>query len=232
MVQEQKFKRNIAFKLRIGDLLIGKPIMSSVSGTERFSFLELGNKKIVRVNIIGNIVDKYESGGTRGIGTSETSTSGSENQPRKYVFFTLDDGSGQIKLKVFGDDYERFKDFHQGQTVVLIGTLRNWNNETYISPEIIREMDPKYLLLRKLETEKEKALTFDASSVKKEEVIAIKDKILELIKSSESDGGIETEDITQKFTEVSPTLIQQEIQKLLEEGIAFEPRPGKIRYLG
>jgi RPA family protein len=225
---EQQFKRNTAYKLRIGDILIGKPVMNSVSGTERFSFLELGNKKIIRVNIIGNIVDKYESGGAR----EETSASGSENTPRKYVFFTLDDGSGQIRLKVFGDDYEKFKGFYQGQTVVVIGTLRNWNDETYISPEVIREMDTKYLLLRKLETEKEKALTFDASSVKKEQVMAIKDKILELIKSSESSGGIETEDIIQNFAEVSPTLIQQEIQKLLEEGIAFEPRPGKIRYLG
>jgi len=232
MVQEQQFKRNIAYKLRIGDILIGKPVMNSVSGAERFSFLELGNKKIVRVNIIGNIVDKYESSGARGAGTIETGASGSENQPRKYVFFTLDDGSGQIRLKVFGDYYEKFKDLFQGQTVVVIGTLRNWNNETYISPEIIREMNPKYLLLRKLETEKEKALTFDAASVKKEQVMAIKDKILELIKSSESNGGIETEDIIQNFAEVSPTLIQQEIQKLLEEGIAFEPRPGKIRYLG
>ncbi len=221
---EQKFKRNTAYKLRIGDILMGKPVMNSVSGTERFSFLELGNKKIVRVNIIGNIVDKYES--------SATSESGNENIQRRYVFFTLDDGSGQIKLKVFGDDYEKFKDFYQGQTVVVIGNLRNWNNETYISPEIIREMDTKYLLLRKLETEKEKALASDASSVKKEQVMAIKDKILELIKSSESNGGIETEDIIQNFAEVSPNLIQQEIQKLLEEGIAFEPRPGKIRYLG
>lgn len=221
---EQQFKRNTAFKLRVGDILIGKPIMSSVSGTERFSFLELGNKKIVRVNIIGNIVDKYKSSGA--------GESGGENKPRKYVFFTLDDGSGQIRLKVFGDDYEKFKDFYQGQTVVVIGNLRNWNNETYISPEIIREMDTKYLLLRKLETEKEKALAFDTASVKKEQVMAIKDKILELIKSAESNGGIETDDIIQKFVEVSPTLIQQEIQKLLEEGIAFEPRPGKIRYLG
>ncbi len=224
---EQQFKRNTAYKLRIGNLLIGKPVMNSVSGTERFSFLELGNKKIVRVNIIGNIVDKYESGGA-----SETSISGNENKPRKYVFYTLDDGSGQIRLKVFGDDYEKFKDLYQGQTVVVIGNLRNWNNETYISPEIIKEMDPKYLLLRKLETEKEKALAFDASSVKKEEVTAIKDKILDLIKSAESDGGIETDEIMQKFVEVSPALIHQEIQKLLEEGIIFEPRPGKVRYLG
>ena len=209
---EERFKRNVAYKLRVGNILIGKPIMDG----EKFSFLELGDKKIVRVNLMGNIVDKYESEG--------------RNEGRKYLFLTIDDGSGQIRLKVFGDDYEKFKNFVQGQTVVTIGVLRNWNNETYISPEIIKEMDPKYLLLRKLEAEKDKIL--ETGPIEKSQIIAIKDKILELIKNSEENGGIETEEITQKFHETSQAIITQEIQKLLEEGIVFEPRPGKIRWLG
>lgn len=206
---EQQFKRNIAYKKRIGDILVGKP----VNNGDRFAFLELGDKKIVRVNIVGNIVDRYESEGDK-----------------KYVFFTLDDGSGQIKLKAFGDDVDKFKGVVQGQTVVAIGNLRNWNDEIYMSPEVIKELDPKYLLLRKLETEKERSS--NTKPVEKEQITAIKDKILELIKSAEEDGGIETEKIINKFQDVSSTIIDQEIKKLLEEGIAFEPRPGKVRYLG
>ena len=209
---EERFKRNVAYKLRIGDLLIGKPIIDG----ERFSFLELGDKKIIRVNIIGNVVDKYESeGGDEG---------------RKYVFFTIDDGSGQTRLKVFGEDYEKFKNIVQGQTVNVIGVLRHWNNETYISPEIIREGDPKYLLLRKLEKEKDK--TSNVQPIEKAQIVAIKDRILEMIKNSEEGGGIKTEEILQKFSEIPQTLMDQEIQKLLEEGIVFEPRPGIIRWLG
>ena len=212
MPEEQQFKRHIAYKLRIGDILIGKPVVDE----ERFSFLEFGDKKIVRINILGNIVDRYESAG--------------RDEGRKYVFLTLDDGSGQIRLKIFGDDYEKFKDVVQGQTVVVIGVLRHWNNETYISPEIIREMDPRYLLVRKLEIEKDKAI--NAKPVEKAQIVAIKDKILELIKNSEENNGIEIDEITQKFHETPQTIISQEIQKLLEEGIVFEPRPGKIRWLG
>ena len=212
MAEEQQFKRHIAYKLRIGDILIGKPIVNE----ERFSFLEFGDKKIVRINVLGNIVDRYESEGG--------------DERRKYVFLTLDDGSGQIRLKIFGDDYEKFKHVVQGQTVVVIGVLRNWNNETYVSPEIIREMDPKYLLVRKLEIEKDK--TINAKPVEKEQIVAIKDKILELIKNSEENNGIEVDEIIQKFHEIPQTIINQEIQKLLEEGIVFEPRPGKIRWLG
>ncbi len=212
MAEEQQFKRHIAYKLRIGDILIGKPIVNE----ERFSFLEFGDKKIVRINVLGNIVDRYESAG--------------RDEGRKYIFLTLDDGSGQIRLKIFSDDYEKFKHIVQGQTVVVIGVLRHWNNEIYISPEIIREMDPRYLLVRKLEIEKDK--TFNAKPVEKEQIVAIKDKILELIKNSEENNGIEVDEITQKFHEAPQTIITQEIQKLLEEGIVFEPRPGKIRWLG
>ncbi len=206
---EGQFKRNVAYKFRIGDILIGKPIMNG----DKFSFLELGDKKIIRVNVIGNIIDKYENEG--------------EN---KYYFFTIDDGSGQIKLKCFGDDVNKFKDVTQGQTVLVIGVLRNFNNEVYIAPEIIREQDPKYLLIRKLEIEKERSQ--NTQPIAKEQVIAVKDKILNKIKNAEDEGGIEVDKIIMDLREVSPEIINQEIQRLLEEGIVFEPRPGKIRWLG
>jgi len=207
--EQEQFKRHIAFKLRIGDLLIGKPIFDE----ERFSFLELGNKKIIRVNVMGNIVEKYDS-----------------ERETKFSTITLDDGSGQIKLKLFGEDTEKFGDISQGQTILVIGVLRHWNNELYISPEIVREQDPKYLLVRKMETEKDKSKNYE--TIAKEQVVAIKDRILGAIKNSENEGGIETDKLIMNLNNISPVIINQEIQKLLEEGIVFEPRPGKVRYLG
>jgi RPA family protein len=209
MAEAGQFKRNIAYKLRISDILLGKPVIAD----ERFSFLELGDRKIIRVNIIGNIVDRFESEGDR-----------------KYIFLKLDDGSGQISLKIFGDDIEKFKEVTQGLTVLVIGNLRHWNNETYIQPEIIKEQDAKYLLVRKLELEKEQPQR--TTIIEKSQIIAIKDNILELIKNAEEEGGIEKEQIILKLKETSPDIINQEIKKFLEEGIIFEPRPGKVRYLG
>ena len=206
---DEQFKRNVAYKLRINDLLIGKPILDQ----ERFSFLDLGSKRIVRVNIIANIIEKYESEGEK-----------------KYSFFTIDDGSGQINVKVFGEDVDRFKNFLQGQTVLVIGVLRHWNNETYISPEIMKEQDPKYLLVRKLELEKEQLK--NALPLETTKTGMVKDKILDKIKEAESSGGIEIDRIIMDLREVSPEIINQEIKKFLEEGIIFEPRPGKVRYLG
>jgi DNA polymerase III alpha subunit len=205
-------------KLRIGDLIKGKPIMEQVNNAlnqpvSRFRFLELGNKNIVRVNIVSNVIDKYEGDG--------------DETRKKFLSFTIDDASGQIKLKVWGDDTAKFSSIVQGNTVVVIGTLRFYNNEIYIAPEIIKPIDTRYLLVRKLELDKDKPRITD-----KNEIIAIKDQIIDMIKKAESEGGLDTDSLYHSLTSVSPEIISQEIQKMLEEGLAYEPRPGKIRYLG
>ena len=203
---EDKFKRHIAFKLRVGDISSGKP---KIEG-DRFTHLELDGKNIVRVNLIGNIVEKFESSGEK-----------------QYSFTTLDDGSGQIKLKSFGDDVEKLKNFTEGQTVLVIGVLRNFQDETYISPEIIREQDPKYLLIRKLEIEKTRS---GNPEFVKQQMGAVKDRILGVIKNS--DQGIEVDQMITNLRDISPEIIRQEIQKFIEEGMVFEPRPGMVKYLG
>ncbi|MBU1135931.1 MAG: OB-fold nucleic acid binding domain-containing protein [Nanoarchaeota archaeon] len=163
----------------------------------------------MRVNVVANIIERYETGGER-----------------KYLSFTLDDASGQIKVKVFGDDIEKYKEINQGGTVMVIGRVRIFNDELYILPEIIKLQDTRYLLVRKLELEKESPI-----EIPKEETKALKDKIIEVIKNAEADGGIETDKLVMELKS-PPEIINQEIQRLLEEGLAYEPRPGKIRYLG
>lgn len=210
MAVETQFKRNVAYKFRIGDLLIGNPVMDG----ERFSFLELGDKKIIRVNLVGNVIEKYDSEGEK-----------------QYSFITLDDGSAQIKAKAFGDDVEKLNDINQGETILVIGVLRIFNNELYISPEIVRKMPSQYLLVRKLEIEKQGKRTAPVV-YEREKIIAIKENLLDIIKNAENNEGIEMEEIIMSLKSFSPDIINQEIKRLLEEGIIFEPRPGKMRYLG
>jgi len=206
-------KRETAHKLRVGDLLRGTQIFEeSESLNKRLLHLELGNKKIVRVNIIANIVDKFESEGES-----------------KFATITLDDGSGQIRARVFSEDINKFKDLVQGDTVIIIGLLRSYNQELYLLPEIIKKQEPKYLLVRKLEIEKSSPEPL--SSEQKKEIKVLKDEVVEMIKTSEQNQGIDKEEIINKI-KAKPPLVSQEIQKLLEEGIIYEPRPGRVRYLG
>ncbi len=202
---DQQFKRHTAYKLRIGSLLSGKPVMEA----DRLKGLDFGDKQIVRANIIANIVDKFVQEGEK-----------------KFGSLTLDDASGQIKVKAFGDDVDIFTNYNQGDTVLVIGLVRAWNNEVYLTPDIIKKKDPSYLLLRKLEVEADMPKTLE-----KPQLSAMKDRILDMIKTAEKDGGIEIDKIILELKE-HPDLINQEVKRLLEEGIAYEPRPGKLRWLG
>ncbi len=202
---ENQFKRNIAYKMRAGEILAGKPILEA----DRLKFLEANSKQIVRVNLIANIIDKYIQDGEK-----------------KFASLTLDDATGQIKVKTFGDDIEKFSPFLQGDTVLITGLLRSWNNEVYITPEIIKKKSPSYLLIRKLEVEAEMPKTME-----KEKLLDLKDKITRMIKESEKDGGINIDKIIMDLKEPAE-IINSEIKKLLEDGAIYEPRPGKLRYLG
>lgn len=203
-------KREIAYKLRIGEILGGKPEVRTEDGRERLNFLELGDRKIIRVNVVANVIDKFISEGEK-----------------KFATLTLDDASGQINTKTFGENVALFKDIGQGQTLMITGLLRVFNNELYILPEILKTIDPRYLLVRKLEIEK----SFPKQEITTEKITAIKDQILTRIKKEEENEGIDTEKLVMELP-ADPNLINQEVKKLLEEGIIYEPRPGRVRYLG
>jgi len=204
-MSENKFKRHVAYKFRVGQVISGKQNFEG----ERLRSVMIGGKDAVRVNIIANIVDKYIQEGEK-----------------KYGSLTLDDATGQIKVKSFGEEVDKFEGFNQGDTVLVVGLLRSWNNEIYMTPEILKKRDPKYLLVRKLEVELEQPKTLD-----REKIAELKDKILDMVKKEEDNGGVDIDRIIMELKE-PPNVINQEIRKLLEDGIAYEPRPGKLRYLG
>jgi len=204
-IVEQR-KRNIAYKLRIGDILKGVPMMEE----GRFLFLELGDKKVVRVNILANCVDKYVQEGEK-----------------QFASLTIDDASGQLKLKMFGEDIEPLKNIMQGDTLQIIGNIREWNGELYVIPEVVKKVDVRWLLVRKLEIQNERknmpTEVSDGSNLKSD--------IMQKIKDAESEGGIDVDAIVMDI-KASPDSINAEIKKLLEEGLIYEPRPGRMRYLG
>jgi RPA family protein len=200
-------KRNVAYRMRVGEILKGRPI----SNEGKFMYLELGNKKVVRVNIIANCVDKYIQEGEK-----------------QYATLTVDDASGQLRIKAFGEETEPIKKFSQGDTLQLIGNIREWNGEIYLLPEVIKAVDPRWLLARKLEIQKarkENPIEETNNPTNNE----LREKLINKIKEAETEGGIDKEKL---LIEDEPTKIETEIKKLLEEGIIYEPRPGRIRYLG
>jgi uncharacterized protein len=202
---QQEYKRNIAYKYRIGQIISGKPVMEG----EKLKHLDIDGKSVVRINLIANVIDKYIQEGEK-----------------KFASITVDDGTGQLKIKTFGDDIEKLTPYSQGDTLLVIGLARSWNNELYLTPEIVKKKDTTYLLIRKAECEADLPKSTDPAQRN-----ALKDIILTLVKDAEKDQGIDIEKMILELKD-HPSSINQEIKKLLEEGMIYEPRPGRLRYLG
>lgn len=200
-------KRNVAYKLRIGDILKGMPVMEE----GKFICLELGDKRVVRINILANCVDKFIQEGEK-----------------QFATLTIDDASGQLKLKAFGEDILAMKEVMQGDTLQVIGNMREWNGELYMIPEVIKKVDARWLLVRKLEIQNARK---DMPVAENGGANELKNSIMDMIKAAETEGGIDTDKIIMD-TEAAPDAINAEVKKLLEEGLVYEPRPGRLRYLG
>ncbi len=231
-------KRLTAFKVSLG--LINQGTLEF--DQERFSRLILNNKEISRVNLIATVVDKFM------------------NEQGSYASVTIDDGTGNIRVKVFSDNIAMLKDLQLGDTLLVIGMLRHYNDELYILPEIIKQVDARWLLARKLELQKEYGPSYTNSIAKplalqkdtnvpinalnqepeiteerlETEKISVekslKEQILESIKASEPEEGIDVDKLIMSL-KAPVDNINSNITELLEEGTIFEPRPGRLRVL-
>jgi hypothetical protein len=115
--------------------------------------------------------------------------------------------------------------------VDLIGKVREYNAEIYIMPEIVRKItDPNTELLRRLELlAKSKNLKESGAPQivsAKEDRAALKKKVTEVIESEKT--GVSYSKILE-MVQAPETQIESVVNELLEEGICYEPTPGKIR---
>lgn len=124
-------ERLTAIKCTIDEIARGK----YVSGTEKFdpNFIETDGLKISRANIIATVTATYFS------------------EDKKYAFIVLDDSTGVIRSKAF-QDTKPFANIKKGDIVCFIGKVREYNDERYLIPEIVKKLDdPNFETLRKLE---------------------------------------------------------------------------------
>jgi len=195
-------QRQTAYKVWIGTLLNGKVNTEN----ERFISLDIGSKKISRVNIMANVIDKYLS----------------ETKP--YIAITLDDSSGQIRVKAFADSINILSGVNIGDTVLVVGMLRTFNNEIYIIPEIVKIIEPKWILVRKLELIKE------YGKFKQETVADATDekgRVMNFLK--QNTGGIDIDKLIMQLSDIDVVKINSIISELIEEGFIYEPMPGRLR---
>ena len=204
-------KRQVAYKVSISNILNGNFVKDGASS----GYIKFGVSSISRVNILGIIVHKSEA-------------------MTNYGSVVIDDGTGKIQLKSF-EKVDVFSKFDIGDVVLTIGRIREYNNERYIAPEILKKLtDAGWMNVRKFELKKNGQLISGDTILAVQEIEKIDNnldayqEIYSLIKAFDNGEGISVEDVIKKFDKVGAEAI---INKLLEKGDIFEIRPGKLKVL-
>lgn len=210
-------KRQTAYKVSIATITKGKYVKNT--GWEP-NYLEIGREKISRVNIIGVAVGISQNG--------------------SYETLYLDDGSGKISIKSF-ENPSLFLKNQIGDILMVIGKPREFNNEIYLIPEIVKKINnKKWIDVRLLELQKSPLARWEPAEKSKEEEIkeegtAEKDtnklnsmeRIYNLIKELDRGQGADYETIIEKAGAGSIGIVE----KLLKEGEIFEVAAGKLKIL-
>jgi len=207
----EQFKRHTAYKVWIGGIH-KNPIVRDENGSSKIS---IGSLQVARVNLIGGVIDAFKS----------------EN----YGSLLVDDGSGTIRLKVWGEDLGLFEDKQVGDLVLVVGRVGEFNEERYVRPEIVRKISTDWALLRRLELvqkfgapKKEEKVEVSVKDQPQKEVepsLAAREAILNTIeKLEEVDEAKLVEACAMPREKVMVAL-----NDLLKEGEVFSPKKGLYR---
>jgi len=123
-------KRAIAYRFRIKDLAGGEYVAGKTINNP--TYVKLGDLKVSRVDLLGKVLEKNDSDG--------------------FSSMTLQDKTGKIKIKAFGNDSLMAREVAIGDLVRVIGKIRQDQAERFVLGEIVKKIDDaNYELLREKE---------------------------------------------------------------------------------
>lgn len=204
---EQFQERQVAVKTSIKEIKEGEYKVEE-GWTPNYLLTKKG-EKISRVNIMAVVLDKEDNGAMTNL--------------------VIDDGSGTIMARSF-EEIKNIKEIQIGEGVLVIGKVRLFNNEKYLSPEIVKKIDRRWLKIRALELNKEKT----KEETVKEEIEGegfpdlIEKKVIDLIKKLDQGEGALIEELKEKLM-INNT--DEMIEKMLEKGEIFQNLPGRVKVL-
>lgn len=124
-------KRLTALKTRLSGISSGKFVQQE-GFNPSYVITPLG-ERLSRIRVLTVVVDKF---------VAETG---------KFASLTIDDGTDTVRAKVF-NALSMIENISPGDTVDVIGRIKEYNNEIYIAPEVITKIsDPNFEVLRELE---------------------------------------------------------------------------------
>lgn len=202
-------QRGTAYKLNAKDL-VSNPYVPRDGGAD---YVEVGDLQVSRARLMATVVNKI---------TYDEKHSG---------FLVLDDGTETVRARVWENNFDLIDNVVIGDLVDLVGRVKQYNEETYLIPEIINKACPDSFVLRKAELNK-KPLKVKSNEAPVKEVSRgfSKDDMYELIKKCDKGQGAVLNDLIDE-SKLDKQSCLQLVRELMGDGVVFEPKAGKYRAL-
>lgn len=223
-----------ASKVCIKDINDGKFIKAE-SKLEPNRLITPLNESVSRVRVIATVVSRFLS------------------EDQRYATLTLDDGTDTITVRAFREEVEHMGDVKPGDIVDVVGKIKEYNDERYVSIESVHRVDdPNWELVRKLELvlkdlthhkmkapeEKTDKVAQDeklpeqaeAKVEIEEEVVAEDPKMLLLNIIEELDDGAGVKYLTlQSESGLGDEELDKLLSELMNDGEIYEPKIGRFK---
>ena len=204
------FQRPTAHKVTLHQIMNGEYIEEQ---EQKPNYIIINKEHIYKVNIVAAVVYKEE------IGT--------------MILFLLDDSTSRLICRIFEETTET-KKIEIGNIVHIIGKIRVYNQEKYISPDVIKKTDSLWLKVRlqelRAEVQKKTEEPKKSTKIDEEEKTSLppEQKILKIISELDKGDGVYMEEVIEE-SPLDDT--EKWLTKMLERGDIFQNQPGKIKIL-
>lgn len=168
-------------------------------------------QKMYRCNVIATVIAKEE------VGTMSN--------------LLLDDGTGQALLRSF-EPSTVMAALQPGDVVLVIGKVRVFNREKYVSPELVKKVHPLWLKVRVKEL-------IRVGELRGQQEMVVEEVAGEEVTGKELPGGVLVQQIRERDQGqgvlieeliLSPEA-EEAVEKLLREGVIFQNLPGRVKVL-
>lgn len=198
-----EFKRQVAYKIEISEIANG--VYRREEGSEPNHVMTGSGMKVSRANIVAVVVSKSTEGG--------------------HDVLIIDDGTGKIAVRAF--ENKILNGVEVGDFIMVVGKPREFGNEKYLIPEIVRKLpDSRWLEVRKKELSVVQVRENDEISQTGDKK-SINDfgDIIETIRKIDSGTGAEISQLIRSGVD------EKSILYLMQRGDVYEIRPGRLKIL-
>ncbi|MEW6592785.1 MAG: OB-fold nucleic acid binding domain-containing protein [Candidatus Hadarchaeota archaeon] len=223
--------------MKMEDLVRGE-YMRSPDGAEPSYLLTPWGEKVSRARVLGTVVDKFI------------------RDDRSYAALRLDDGSATIRVRAWAEGVPELDRFNIGESLDVIGRVREYQGEVYLVPEpglVMPVKDPNLQTLRELEIVKikkdalargvrpgvrsglhEVAVGFGSAAAEEaapqmpEVPEELKNRTAAAAEKLGEEDGVTLDELAAEL-KVSRKEAQDAVRALLVDGQLFEPKPGRFK---